>query len=227
MEEKIPLKENEDRAAERLQMVETQLRNRNIKDPRVLAAMAAVPRHKFLESRLQNRAYEDSPQPIPCGQTISQPYMVAAMCAALELRGHETVLDVGCGCGYQAAVLTLLAAKVYSIEREHGLVELTRERLKRLGYMDRIELVEGDGTLGYPPGAPYDGIVVGAGAPEVPSALIDQLADGGRLVIPVGDMTYQDLVLIRRIGDQVSRKTINACRFVPLVGAAGWRAYRG
>ena len=224
MEEEVPVTANGERAAERLQMVETQLRTRHIKDPRVLAAMGAVPRHEFLETRFRGRAYEDAPQPIPCGQTISQPYMVAAMCAALELRGHETVLDVGCGCGYQAAILTLLAAKVYSIEREHALVEIARERLTRLGYMDRIVLVEGDGTLGYPPGAPYDGIVVGAGAPEVPSALIDQLADGGRLVIPVGDMSYQDLVLMCRSGGHVSRKTINACRFVPLVGAAGWRA---
>jgi protein-L-isoaspartate(D-aspartate) O-methyltransferase len=119
MEEEVPVTANGDRAAERSEMVDTQLRIRHIKDPRVLAAMGAVPRHEFLEARFRSRAYDDSPQPIPCGQTISQPYMVAAMCAALELRGHETVLDVGCGCGYQAAVLTLLAAKVYSIEREH------------------------------------------------------------------------------------------------------------
>lgn len=214
---------NGDRPAERLQMVDTQLRSRHINDPRVLAAMGAVPRHEFIEPRFRGRAYEDSPQPIPCGQTISQPYMVAAMCAALDLRGPETVLDVGCGSGYQSAILTLLAAKVYSIEREHELAEIARERLTRLGYMDRIVLVEGDGTLGYPPGAPYNAIIVGAGAPEVPSALIEQLADGGRLVIPVGDMTYQDLILMCRSGDHVSRKTINACRFVPLVGAAGWR----
>jgi protein-L-isoaspartate(D-aspartate) O-methyltransferase len=224
MEEEVPVTADGERAAERLRMVESQLRSRHIRDPRVLAAMGEVPRHEFLEPRLRGRAYDDSPQPIPCGQTISQPYMVAAMCAALELRGHETVLDVGCGSGYQAAVLTLLAAKIYSIEREHALVDLARETLTRLGYMDRIVLVEGDGTLGYPPGAPYDGIIVGAGAPEVPCALIEQLADGGRLVIPVGDMAYQDLILIRKTGGQVSRRTINACRFVPLVGAAGWRA---
>jgi len=223
MEEEVPVTANGERAAERLEMVDTQLRHRHIKDPRVLAAMAAVPRHEFLEHRFRGRAYEDSPQPIPCGQTISQPYMVAAMCAALELHGHETVLDVGCGSGYQAAILALLAAKIYSIEREPELLESARKLLTRLGYLDRIVLVGGDGTLGYPPGAPYDAIVVGAGAPEVPSALIDQLADGGRLVIPVGEMAYQDLVLIRRLGNDITRRTINACRFVPLVGAAGWR----
>ena len=160
MEEEVPVTANGERAAERLQMVETQLRSRHIKDPRVLAAMGTVPRHEFIESRFRGRAYEDSPQPIPCGQTISQPYMVAAMCAALELRGHETVLDVGCGSGYQAAILTLLAASVYSIEREHALFESARELLTRLGYIDRIVLVEGDGTLGYLPGAHHPGCPV-------------------------------------------------------------------
>jgi protein-L-isoaspartate(D-aspartate) O-methyltransferase len=225
MEEEVPVKAAADHARERHLMVDTQIHARGIGDARVLEAMRAVRRHEFVEPRLRERAYEDSPLPIAAGQTISQPYMVGAMCAALELQGHETVLDVGCGSGYQAAVLTHLAARVYSIEREPRLLETARATLARLGYLspDRLVLVEGDGTLGYLAGAPYHGIVVGAGAPDVPAALIEQLADGGRLVIPVGDLSYQDLVLVRKAGGQVVRKTINACRFVPLVGAAGWK----
>ncbi len=224
MEEEVPVKTDTERGEGQSRMVATQLRARGIDDVRVLEAMVEVPRHEFLPPSRRGRAYDDSPQPIGCGQTISQPYMVAAMCAALSLRGGEAVLDVGCGSGYQAAVLTLLAGKVYSIEREPRLVESARATLAHLGYLNRITLVEGDGTLGYPSGAPYDGIVVGAGAPYIPSALMDQLAEGGRLVIPVGDYTYQDLLLVRKTGGQFTRKNINACRFVPLVGAFGWRA---
>lgn len=223
MEEEVPVKTDTERGTERSRMVETQLRARGVGDPRVLAAMNTVPRHEFLPPSAHSRAYEDSPQPIACGQTISQPYMVASMCAALELKGTETVLDVGCGSGYQAAVLSLLAAKVYSIEREPRLLETAREVLARLGYLDHVTLVEGDGTMGYLGGAPYDGIIVGAGAPYVPTALMDQLAEGGRMVIPVGDFGYQDLALVRKTGGQIIRKNISACRFVPLVGVAGWR----
>src|SRR5690242_5191730 len=155
MEEEVPVKTDTERGTERSRMVATQLRARGIDDARVLDAMGEVSRHEFLPLHDRGRAYDDSPQPIGCGQTISQPYMVAAMCAALALRGAEKVLDVGCGSGYQAAVLTLLAAKVYSIEREPRLVESARATLARLGYLQHITLVEGDGTLGYPPGAPY------------------------------------------------------------------------
>jgi protein-L-isoaspartate(D-aspartate) O-methyltransferase len=203
-------------------MVEKQIRKRGVADPRVLAAMLAVPRAEFVPADLRDRAYEDTPLPIPRGQTISQPYIVAAMSAALALKGHETVLDVGTGSGYQAALLAHLAARVYSIERDHVLLEEARGTLARLGLLDRITLLEGDGTRGYPPAAPYDGIVVGAGAPDVPHSLVEQLGEGGRLVIPIGDRWLQDLVLLRKIGGKTARSVISGCRFVPLVGEEGW-----
>lgn len=208
---------------QRDEMVEVQLRDRAIRDHRVLEAMRTVPRHEFVGLEYRHLAYEDRPLPIGAGQTISQPYMVAAMTEALSLKGPETVLDVGAGSGYQAAVLAYLAARVYSIEREATLVAMARETLARVGLGERVILVEGDGTRGYLPGAPYDGIVVGAGAPEVPPSLVDQLVDHGRLVIPVGDLTSQELLLVRKIGGKVSREVINYCRFVPLVGAEGWK----
>ena len=211
-------------ARQRRQMVDTQIRGRGIRDARVLEVMFAVPRHEFVGPDHRHQAYDDCPLPIAAEQTISQPYMVAAMSQALLLKGFETVLDVGTGSGYQAAVLALLAKKVISIEREPALVEWSRAVLARLGLMDRVTLVEGDGTRGYAAGAPYDGIVVGAGAPDVPASLVEQLAEGGRLVIPVGDLRTQELFLVRKIGGHVDRRTINSCRFVPLVGAEGWKA---
>ena len=213
-----------DYAKLRAQMVEEQIRARGIQDTRVLAAMREVPRHEFVGPEYRHLAYDDRPLPIGAGQTISQPYMVAAMSEALALKGPETVLDVGTGSGYQAAVLASLAARVYSIEREHVLVETARATLERLGLLARVVLLEGDGTQGHAPGAPYDGIVVGAAAPDVPHSLIEQLADGGRLVIPVGDLHSQELLLVRKIGAKVLRDVINYCRFVPLLGAEGWKA---
>ena len=215
---------NRDPARLRAEMVEKQIRARGIQDTRVLDAMLSVPRHEFVGPEYRPMAYEDRPLPIGAGQTISQPYMVAAMSQALALKGHETVLDVGTGSGYQAAVLAYLAARVYSIEREGVLVETARAALSRLGLAGRIVLVEGDGTQGYAPGLPYDGIVVGAAAPDVPHSLIEQLADGGRLVIPVGDLHSQELLLVRKVGGKVLRDVINYCRFVPLVGEQGWKA---
>src|SRR5689334_18209502 len=174
-------------------MVREQIRARGVRDPRVLAAMEEIPRDEFVPPRDVHRAYSDRPLPIAGGQTISQPYIVALMVEALSLRGHETVLDVGAGSGYQTAILARLAARVYAIEREPLLVNAARAALTRLNLMDRVTLVEGDGSLGYSPGAPYDGIAVGAGAPEVPAALVEQLAEDGRLVIPVGNRMLQDL----------------------------------
>ena len=225
MEVEVPVKDPAaEREQERRTMVDTQIRARGIHDVRVLEAMLAVPRHEFVGPEHRHKAYEDCPLPIAAGQTISQPYMVAAMSETLALRGHETVLDVGAGSGYQAAVLAYLAARVYSIERERTLVECARAVLTRLDLTGRVTLVEGDGTRGYAGGAPYDGIVVGAGAPGVPESLLEQLAEDGRLVIPVGDLRNQELFLVRKAGGQVVRQVINSCRFVPLVGAEGWKA---
>jgi protein-L-isoaspartate(D-aspartate) O-methyltransferase len=216
VEEEVPLK------AERERMVADQLRGRGITDERVLAAMSVVPRHEFIAPEWRHKAYEDCPLPIRGGQTISQPYMVAAMSAALRLQGHETVLDVGTGSGYQAAVLAQLAARVFSIERDPELLALARKTLTAVGLTGRITLVEGDGSLGLPEHAPYNGILVAAGAPRVPEPLIEQLLDGGRLVIPIGDRSNQDLVLVRKFSGQVVQSVINSCRFVPLLGAEGW-----
>jgi protein-L-isoaspartate(D-aspartate) O-methyltransferase len=208
-------------------MVQRQLRERGIRDERVLAVMLELPRHEFLAPEYQQEAYEDRPAPIGAGQTISQPYMVAVMSEALGLQGQEKVLEIGTGSGYQTAVLACLAARVYSIEREHLLVEGARQTLARLAAaslldLSRIELLEGDGTEGYAPAAPYDGILVTAGAPGVPHHLEEQLAEEGRLVIPVGDLHYQELRLIRKVSGRLVSRAINECRFVPLVGRHGW-----
>ncbi len=184
--------------------------------------MDLVPRHEFVTREFRDKAYDDCPLPIGGGQSISQPYMVAAMCVALKLAGDETVLDVGTGSGYQAAVLAQLAAHVYSIERDSELAAAARRLLARLGLADRVTVATGDGTLGIPQYAPYHGIVVGAGAPHVPQALVAQLRDGGRLVIPVGDRRSQELILVRMLNGKTVKTTINGCRFVPLVGAQGW-----
>lgn len=205
-------------------MVEQQIRRRGISDPKVLQAMMRVPRHEFIPSSFGHRAYDDEPVPLPCLQTVSQPYMVAAMAAALKLTGNETVLEIGAGSGYAAAVLSELSHHVYTIERQYELVELARDNLLRTGYGDRVTVVEGDGTLGYETAAPYDAISVAAGAPGVPEQLIEQLIpDGGRLVIPVGDERTQQLRLIRRSPDHMETEVLNQCRFVPLRGACGWK----
>jgi protein-L-isoaspartate(D-aspartate) O-methyltransferase len=201
-------------------MVEKQLRTRGIQDPRVLAAMEEVPRHEFVPAHLRHLSYSDEPVILPCQQTISQPYMVAAMAEALKLTGKERVLEVGAGSGYAAAVMAQLSDHVYAIECEHDLVVLARANLTRTGFADRVTVIEGDGTFGYQGQAPYDAISVAAAARRVPQPLIEQLnADGGRLVIPVGPEYQQELRLIRRFDGQTESKTITHCRFVPLRGA--------
>jgi protein-L-isoaspartate(D-aspartate) O-methyltransferase len=210
-----------DYATLRAAMVEWQLRQRGIRDPRVLDALRVIPRHEFVPPVLLSQAYDDCPLPIGEGQTISQPYMVAAMTEAAELSGTETVLEVGTGSGYQAAVLARLAAHVYTIEQHTSLSAQAQERLRSLG-ITHVTCLVGDGSLGYPEAAPYQAIVVTAGAPEVPPTLLEQLADGGRLVIPVGRCDSQELLLVRKLGAEVTRETVNYCRFVPLTGRYGW-----
>ena len=206
---------------ERSRMMEEQIAGRGVKDERVLQAMRKVPRHEFLPEALRGVAYGDHALPIGEGQTISQPYMVALMTEALELEGPERVLEVGAGTGYQAAVLAALCAQVYSIERVAELAESARQRLASLGVAN-VEIGVGDGTLGWPEHAPYDGIIVTAGAPRPPAPLVEQLADGGRLVIPVGDRQTQMLKVYTRHGETHRERNVCACKFVPLVGAHGW-----
>jgi protein-L-isoaspartate(D-aspartate) O-methyltransferase len=207
----------------RHRMVEEQLRNRGIRDERVLRAMETVPRHEFVPKPHRHLAYNEEPQPIGAEQTISQPYMVAAMAEALVLEANQKVLEVGAGSGYAAAVMSLLAAQVYTLETEPALAELARGNLEGSGFADRVTVLCGDGTLGYPEEAPYQAISVAAGAPRIPQALIDQLdSAGGRLAIPVGSTQDQELRLIRRHGDKTETRKVAHCRFVPLRGAEGW-----
>jgi protein-L-isoaspartate(D-aspartate) O-methyltransferase len=197
------------------------LRRRGITDRRVLAAMAAVPRDQFVPEELRGRAWDDRALPIGHGQTISQPFMVATLCAALELEGGERVLDVGTGSGYQAAVLVELAAEVITIERVPELAEQARARLDRAGY-GRVEVHVGDGTLGYPERAPYDAIAVAAAAPIVPEALYEQLELGGRIAVPVGSRREQWLEVVTRGPEGPERRRTVPCVFVPLLGAEGF-----
>jgi len=206
---------------QRRAMVETQLRRRGIRDERVLAAMGRMPRHEFVPPQLFPEAYEDHPLPIGGGQTISQPYIVAAMIEALALQGAESVLEVGTGSGYEAAVLAALAARVYTIEYDAELARTARERLSRMG-LANIVVIEGDGSLGYPAAAPYEGILVAAAAPEIPPRLFEQLTEGGRLVIPVGRRDWQELRLIRKLDAKPVVTRLGQCRFVPLLGEHGW-----
>ena len=212
-----------DWAAERKEMVERQLRKRGLRDERVLAAMGRIPREEFLPPEWRVMAYTDGPVPIGAGQTISQPYMTALMAESLELKGSETVLEVGAGCGYAAAVLGALAERVISIEIITSLAETARANLRRLGLDGNIVTFCADGSAGLPECAPYDAISVAAGAPEVPAPLIAQLADPGVLVIPVGRYDDQDLLVIRKRGGQIDSRVATACRFVPLRGGEGWR----
>jgi protein-L-isoaspartate(D-aspartate) O-methyltransferase len=202
-------------------MVETQLRAKGIRNERVLKAMGKVPRHKFVDEALAVRAYGDSPLPIGEGQTISQPYMVALMSEKLNLSGNERVLEVGTGSGYQTAILAELAAEVYSIETIPTLASRTKGLLEELGYKN-INLRIGDGSLGWPEAAPYDAILVAAGAPSMPDPLIRQLADGGVLVIPVGSRSSQELYTVRKRENRLIKTSGCPCAFVKLQGAFGW-----
>lgn len=212
-----------DFAIARRRMVEGQVTARGITDQRVIAAMLKVPRHKFVEEALQNQAYQDAPLPIGEKQTISQPYMVAVMSEALALQGSETVLEVGTGSGYQAAVLALLAERVFSLERIPALARRARRVLDECGF-SKVNIRLADGTRGWQEMGPFDAIMVTAGAPHVPREYQDQLAPGGRLVIPVGDRDSQVLMRITRTaaGDFKEERLLG-CRFVPLIGAHGWR----
>ncbi|MBA7704476.1 MAG: protein-L-isoaspartate(D-aspartate) O-methyltransferase [Candidatus Stahlbacteria bacterium] len=206
---------------ERERMVKEQIIARGIKDNRVIEAIKKVPRHLFVDKTYYHQAYNDYPLPIGQDQTISQPYMVAAMTEILELKGSEKVLEVGTGSGYQTAILALLCSKVYSIERISDLTRKARLKLDKLGFRN-INLVVGDGSLGWPDYAPYTGIIVTAGAPEIPNTLINQLDENGRLVIPVGDEYSQILNLVKKHKGRIYRKEFFGCTFVPLVGKIGW-----
>lgn len=198
-----------------------QVQKKGIRDQRVLQAIEGIRRHIFVDSALENRAYEDSALPIGCGQTISQPYTVAAQTELLEVEKGDKILEIGTGSGYQAAILCFLGADVYSIERHEPLYLKARETLKELGY--RPQLKCGDGTLGWSAYAPYDGIVVTAGAPVVPEDLISQLSVGGILIVPVGDQKMQTMTKITRTGeDSFEEEQLKQFKFVPLIGEKGW-----
>jgi protein-L-isoaspartate(D-aspartate) O-methyltransferase len=210
-----------DFATLRARMVERQLRRRGIGDERVLAAMGEAPREAFAPSRMRHRAYADSALPIGERQTISQPWIVAAICQALELSGSERVLEVGTGSGYSACVLSLLAADVVSVERHQSLALLAREALASLA-VTNVELVVGDGSRGLPERAPFEAIAVHAAAPAAPPALISQLAEGGRLVVPIATEAVDLLTVLRRHGKEITSETIGPSRFVPLLGEEGF-----
>ncbi len=206
---------------DKLIMLRRHLKGRGINDPRLLDAMARIPRERFIDESLRAEAYADRALGIACGQTISQPYIVALMTQALALRGDERVLEIGTGSGYQTAIVAELAREVVSIERYEALSQQAALRLADLGY-GRVKLVVADGTLGWPAGAPYDRILVAAAAAAIPPALIEQLDPGGILVIPLGTRDQQMLQAIHKVGSEVRTETLSACRFVPLVGEEGW-----
>jgi protein-L-isoaspartate(D-aspartate) O-methyltransferase len=214
-------------AQQREQMVEQQIRSRGIRDPAILAAMAKVPRELFAVPEYRAQAYDDTPLPIPAGQTISQPYVVALMIEALQLRAADRVLEIGAGSGYAAAVLSRIAGEVYTVERHEELVLYARERFRELGY-ENVKVRHGDGTLGWPEHAPYDGIIVAAGGPQIPVSLRQQLAPGGRMVIPIGrQRERQQLVRITRQSEgHFQQEKLGHVRFVPLIGREGWRRRR-
>lgn len=212
-----------DFASEREAMIERQLRRRGIGEPEILDAFRAVPREAFVGDDVSHLAYGDHPLPIAAEQTISQPYIVALMTQAAAIRPGDRVLEVGAGSGYAAAVIGQIAGKVIGIERQHVLVESARERLKRLGY-DNVEVVEGDGTRGWPDAAPFDAILAAASGSHVPEALVAQLAPGGRLVMPIGEPGWvQELVKVTKEDNGVLRReSLCSVRFVPLIGEEGW-----
>jgi protein-L-isoaspartate(D-aspartate) O-methyltransferase len=202
-------------------MVEQQIEARGIRDKRVLAAMRDVPRHLFITEPYDRDAYADAPLPIGNGQTISQPYIVALMTALLQPKVTDTVLEIGAGSGYQAAVLSLLVRKVITVERIENVAALARANLAAVS-ADNVEIVLGDGTLGHPPGSPYNGIIVTAATPRIPGPLKKQLAEGGRLVAPVGDRAIQELVVLEKHQDRFTQELHGGVRFVPLIGEHGW-----
>jgi protein-L-isoaspartate(D-aspartate) O-methyltransferase len=205
----------------RARMVEEQLIPRAIHDQKTLEAMGKVPRHLFVEDAMKNQAYGDFPLPIGSGQTISQPYIVALMTQALGLKGHEKVLEIGTGSGYQAAILAQICEKVYTVERIDTLLVQARKVFDSLHYLNILTKLD-DGTNGWPEYAPYDAIIVTAGGPKVPVPLLDQLADPGTLVIPVGDRGVQDLRVVTKRDGNTTEKTIEYVRFVNLIGDHGW-----
>lgn len=219
-----PAKDDRDRkrmAKRREQMVRTQIEGRNVSDPRVLAAMRAVPRHVFVPHGQQHLAYDDGPLPIGAGQTISQPYIVAYMTQLLRLGPDDRVLEIGAGSGYQTAVLAEIVREVIAIERVPALADQAQKRLQKLGY-DNVTLLVADGTRGYAEAAPYQGILVAAASPGIPQPLIDQLAVGGRLVIPVGRGDGQMLQRVTRTAEGVTVQEVSPVRFVPLIGEHGF-----
>lgn len=216
-----PLAPNDDPYALARQRMVERLRQKGIRDERVLAAMATVPRHLFVEEALWHRAYEDHALPIGYGQTISQPYMVALMTELLRVQPGERVLEIGAGSGYQTAILAVLGAEVYAVERIPELAQRAQARLEALG-ITTARVRASDGTLGWPEAAPFDAILVAAGSPAIPRPLVDQLIVGGRLVIPVGDETQQDLVRLWKGETENKIEYHGGCIFVKLIGAHGW-----
>ena len=206
----------------RERMVKNQLIPRGIKDPKVLDVMGKIHRHLFVEEALIGEAYNDHPLPIGHKQTISQPYIVALMTEALELKGKEKTLEIGTGSGYQTAILAELSNEVYTIERIRPLMEKARDLLDSLGYLN-IRYKAFDGTLGWREHEPFDAIMVTAGAPQIPEPLIGQLAEGGRMIIPIGDRFSQELIKVTRGKDGVRKKNLGGCRFVDLIGVHGWK----
>ena len=206
----------------RERMVATQIAARGVGDEQVLAAMRRVPRHLFVPAEVRGSAYSDYPLPIGHGQTISQPYIVAMMTSLLQIQPDDHLLEIGSGSGYQAAVLGILAREVISIERIPEVAQLAKKNLDDAG-ITNVTVVIGDGTLGFPGGAPYDGVLITAATPSIPSPLVEQLAEGGRLVAPVGSRDLQELVRLTRKGHDLTRESFGGVVFVPLLGEHGWK----
>jgi len=221
----MAMRDDMDYQKARERMVERQIARRGIDSPRVLEAFRSVPRHLFVPQNKREFAYSDGPLPIGRGQTISQPYIVAYMTEALELQGEERVLEIGTGSGYQAAILGELAAEVYTVERHQDLAKTASQRLQDMGY-ENIHVIQGDGTEGLPEHAPFQGVIVTAAAPEVPRPLLDQLDEGGRLIMPVGSRGGQVLKLYQRREGDFSVKALSPVAFVPLIGEHGHSAPR-
>lgn len=210
------------RADEREAMVKNQIEARGIHDPRILSALREIPRHLFIPAPYDRSAYNDSPLPIGNGQTISQPFIVGLMTELLQPDSSDNILEIGSGCGYQAAILSLLVRKVTTIERIKEVAQLARSNISALNIRN-VEVITGDGTEGYPPNAPYNGIIITAATPQIPDPLIDQLVEGGRLVAPVGGRDFQDLVSLRKQNGLMTSKHHGGVRFVPLIGHYGWK----